>query len=174
GAIVPLTFVPPFPVYPPETAWMREPKTDIPGLVLSEHREGGRVAYLPADIDRRFAKDHLPDHGNLLANIVRWAGKSDVPLRVEGLGLIDCHLYRQPGRLILHVVNLTSAGTWRAPIDELIPIGPVKVSVRLPSEVRGGGVRLLVSGASPVSGVRDGWCAFELRSILDHEVAVIG
>jgi hypothetical protein len=174
GAIVPLTFVPPFPVYPPETAWMREPKTNIPGLVLSEHRAGGRVAYLPADIDRRFAKDYLPDHGDLLANIVRWAGKGDVPLRIEGPGLIDCHLYRQPGRLILHVVNLTSTGTWRAPIDELISIGPVKVSVRLPSEVRGRGVRLLVSGTSPQSSVRDGWCAFELRSILDHEVAVIG
>ncbi len=174
GAIVPLTFVPPFPVYPPETAWMREPKTDTPGLVLSEHRAGGRVAYLPADVDRRFAKENLPDHGNLLANIVRWAGKGDFPLRVEGPGLIDCHLYRQPGKLILHLVNLTSAGTWRAPIDELIPIGPMKVSVHLPSDVRGGGVRLLVSGASPVSGVREGWCTFELRSVLDHEVALIG
>jgi Hypothetical glycosyl hydrolase 6 len=174
GAVVPLTFIPPFPVYPPETAWMREPKTDIPGLVLNEHRAGGRVAYLPADVDRRFVKENLPDHGNLLANIVRWAGKGDLPLRVEGPGLIDCHLYRQPGRLILHLVNLTSAGTWRAPIDELIPVGPVKVSVRLPREVRGRGVRLLVSGASPVGGVREGWCTFELRSVLDHEVAVIG
>jgi hypothetical protein len=174
GAIVPLTFVPPFPVYPPETAWMREPKTDTPGLVLSEHRAGGRVACLPADVDRRFARENLPDHGNLLANIVRWAGQGDFPLRVEGPGLIDCHLYRQPGKLILHLVNLTSAGTWRAPIDELIPIGPMKVSVHLPSDVRGGGVRLLVSGASPVSGVREGWCTFELRSVLDHEVALIG
>ena len=38
GAVVPLTFVPPFPTYPPETAWMRTPTTDIPGLVLSERR----------------------------------------------------------------------------------------------------------------------------------------
>ena len=34
---MPLTFVPPFPTYPPETSWMRQPTTDIPGLVLSEH-----------------------------------------------------------------------------------------------------------------------------------------
>src|SRR5262249_46626589 len=33
GAVVPLTFIPSFPIYPPETAWMRTPKTDIPGLV---------------------------------------------------------------------------------------------------------------------------------------------
>ena len=31
GAEVLMTFIPQFPIYPPETAWMREPKTDIPG-----------------------------------------------------------------------------------------------------------------------------------------------
>jgi len=36
GAIVPLTFVPPFPTYPPETSWMREPSTNIPGLVVRQ------------------------------------------------------------------------------------------------------------------------------------------
>ena len=61
GALVPLTFVPPFPTYPPETAWMRQPTTDIPGLVLSE-RGRARIAYMPADIDRRYAREHLPDH----------------------------------------------------------------------------------------------------------------
>ena len=98
GASVPLTFIPASPVMPPETAWMREPKTNIPALVLSTHKAGGRVAYMPADIDRRFASDNLPDHGNLLANLVRWASGSAIPLRVEGPGLIDCHLYQQPGQ----------------------------------------------------------------------------
>ena len=35
AATVPVTFVPAFPTYPPETAWMRQPSSDIPGLVLS-------------------------------------------------------------------------------------------------------------------------------------------
>jgi hypothetical protein len=173
-AIVPLTFIPASPVMPPETAWMREPKTDIPALVLSTHKAGGRVAYMPADFDRRFAGDNLPDHGNLLGNLVRWASGSAIPLRVEGPGLIDCHLYQQPGRMILHLVNLTSTGTWRAPIDELIPVGPFKVSVHLPKEVRGGTVRLLVSAAPAAASVKDGLCTFTVRSILDHEVAVVG
>ena len=72
AAMVPLTFVPAFPTYPPETAWMRQPKTDIPGLVLSQHGHG-RVAFLPADVDRRYAREHLPDHALLLANVIRWA-----------------------------------------------------------------------------------------------------
>jgi hypothetical protein len=174
GAVMPLTFIPAFPVFPPETAWMREPKTDIPALILSTHSAGGRVAYMPADIDRRVALDILPDHGNLLANLVRWAAGDSIPLRVAGPGLIDCHLYTQPGRLVLHLVNLTSSGTWRAPVDELIPVGPLQVSVRLPKEVPGRSVRLLVASGAASPALKDGWCTFTLRSILDHEVAVIG
>ena len=114
SAAVPLTFVPAFPIYPPETSWMRERETTIPGLVLSTQPNGARVAYLPADLDRRYGRDRLPDHGTLLANVVRWAVKDALPLRIGGPGLIDCHLYRQPGRLILHLVNLTSAATGRS------------------------------------------------------------
>lgn len=73
-------------------------------------RLNARVAYLAVDIDRRYAHTNLPDHGNLLANIVRWAVGDRIGLEVHGPGLIDCHLYRQSGRLILHLVNLTNEG----------------------------------------------------------------
>jgi len=104
------------------------------------------------------------------------AGKNiftEKPLAVDGPGLIDCHLYRQPGRAILHLVNLTSAGTWRQPVHELIPVGPLRVRVRLPDDVRGKNLRLLVSGRKvSVTGAK-GWRHFELGSLLDHEVAVL-
>jgi hypothetical protein len=173
SAQVLLTFVPPFPVAPPEAAWMREPRTDIPGLILNERANGARVAFLPADLDRRYGRDHLPDHGNLLENLVRWAGKDDLPLAVEGPGLIDCHLYRQAERAILHLVNLTNAGTWRAPVDELIPVGPLQVSVRLPEGVRAQSLRLLVSGQTAALTTNGGWCRFELPALIDHEVAIV-
>ncbi len=172
GVVVPLTYVPPFPIYPPETAWMRTPKTEIPGLVLNAAGKS-RVAYLPADIDRRYARDFLPDHADLLANIVRWAADGRIPLEVKGAGLVDCHLYRQSGRLVLHVVNLVSAGTWRSPIDELIPIGPLQIRVKLPGDVGGRSAQLLVSGAKGSAAVKDGWATFEIKSIPDHEVVVI-
>src|SRR5205823_7330229 len=75
-----LTFVPPFPVYPPESVWMREPRTDIPGLIVNDKPGHGRVAFLPADLDRRFARDNLPDHADLLANIVRWVARDNIPV----------------------------------------------------------------------------------------------
>jgi hypothetical protein len=171
-ASVPLTLVPPFPTYPPETAWMREPKSDIPGLVLSEQGKS-RVAFMPADIDRRYAREHLPDHARLLANIVRWAADDTIPLAVEGTGLVDCHLYEQPGRMILHIVNLTSEATWRAPLDELIRIGPLEVKVRLPSHITRARACLLVSGTERPVTLANRTASVVIDSILDHEMMVI-
>jgi len=168
------TFVPAFPIYPPETAWMREPKTNIPGLILNTTPAGARVAFLPADLDRRFGRDNLPDHGDLLANLIRWAAKDDIPLVVEGPGLIDCHLYHQPGRLILHLVNLTSAGAWRQPVHELIPVGPLEVRVQRSADVRGKRVRLLVTGKADAARTLANWSHLHVRSVLDHEVVVLG
>jgi len=174
GAEVLATFVPAFPIYPPETAWMREPKTELPGLILNSSAGGARVAFLPADLDRRFARDNLPDHGDLLANLVRWVAKDDIPLAVEGPGLIDCHLYQQPGRVILHLVNLTSAGTWRQPVHELIPVGPLRVQLKPPAKVDGRRASLLVAGKTVSVTSKSGWLHILVKSILDHELVVIG
>ncbi|TVR51761.1 MAG: Tat pathway signal protein, partial [Spirochaetaceae bacterium] len=62
GTTVIATFVPPFPIYPPETSWMRIPRTNVPAIVARETEAGGRVVYLAADIDRTYARDNLPDH----------------------------------------------------------------------------------------------------------------
>lgn len=166
------TFIPPFPMFPPETAWMRTPKTDIPALIVNGFGTG-RVVYLPADIDRRFALDNLPDHGNLLANIVRWAANGNIPLQVRGRGLIDCELYRQEKRLILHIVNLTSAATWRAPVDELIPIGPLEFKIRLPEGFAKPAVKALVAPEAISHAIQDGQLRVEIPSVMDHEVLVI-
>lgn len=169
-----MTFVPQFPIYPPETAWMREPVTDIPGLIINNLPNGGRVIYMPADIDRQFGRYNLPDHGNLLANSARWASKGNIPLSVESPGLIDCHIYSQPGNIIIHIVNLTSAGTWRQPVDEYIPVGPVKVKVRLSEDVNGNKVRLLVSGREIPAVSDKKWADFTIPSVTDHELVIIG
>ena len=167
GTVVPLTFVPPFPIMPPETSFMHVPKPDIPGLVLK-----GKVAYLAADIDRRFAREAWPDHGDLLANLVRWAAAGALPLEVSGHGLIDCNLYTQPARVILHAVNLTNSAT-RGPIEELLPVGPFTIKLRLPAGVGGRQARFLVAGGSAVPTVAHGWATFRIESISDHEVVVI-
>jgi len=169
-----LTFVPAFPATPPEVSWMRVPKTDVPGLVINENA-GGRVAYLAADIDRRYAMYNFPDHGDLLANIVRWAAKDDLPLKVDSPGLVHCELYRQNNRLILHVVNLTSSATWKSPVDQLTGIGPIGISIKLPSGISGGRCSTLVGDSPKViaGAVANGWVKLTLPSVVDHQVLVV-
>jgi hypothetical protein len=161
------TFIPAFPSTPPEISYMRTSHTDIPAIVVND-----RVAFLRADIDRRFALDNFPDHGDLLANTVRWAAGDSIPLDVTGPGLINCELYRQDNRTILHLLNSTSAGTWRAPTHELIPVGPLQFRVRVQGNPT---IKTLVTHTdSPLTcRIDSGWVSFELPSILDHEVVVI-
>lgn len=174
GAEVLMTFIPQFPIYPPETAWMRTPKTDIPGLVLNTRSGNSRVAFLPADIDRQFGHFNLPDHGTLLENLVRWAVKDSLPLKVEGaIGLHDYHLYQQGNKLVLHVVNLTNTGAWRQPYHEFLPSGPQVINVKLPCNVSGKNLEFLVSKQASRPKVENGSCQFEIKSITDHEVVVI-
>ena len=174
GAEVLLSYVPAFPVYPPKTSWMREPRTKIPGLVVKTTPSSGKVAFLVGDVDRRFAADNLPDHGWLLANLVRWAGGKQLrDLQVEGPGLLDCRLYRQASRLILHLVNLTNTES-RGSVDELIPIGPIKVWAAIPPWLQHKQVRLLVGSGKPKFSFERGKAMVTLSSLLDHEVIVIG
>lgn len=172
GASVLLTYVPPFPTYPPEFAWMRTPKTDIPALVVSQHG-GSRVAFLPAELDRWYFHYHLPDHGDLLANLVRWCAGDVMPLSVEGRGLLDCHLYRQENRLILHMVNLTNPAAWRAPVEDCIPVGPLRVSIRLPAGLAPRRVVATVSRRTLRCWVRAAHVEFQIPTIVDHEMVIL-
>jgi hypothetical protein len=166
------TFVPSFPVYPPETSWMRQPRSNLPGLIVRQFAQGA-AAFMPADLDRRYAADNLPDHGQILANLVRWAVNNQFPVKVTGPGLIDCQLYRQSNRLILHLVNLTNTGAWRAPADEVIPVGPLHVQLQLPQGINGRRARLLVAGHK-ISPHRHGtFCQLAVPTLNEHEVIVL-
>jgi hypothetical protein len=167
-----MTFIPQFPVYPPEKAYMTEPKTNIPGVIINTNSNGGRVVFLPADIDCQFAIGNLPDHGNLLKNIVLWASNDQLPVVVEGAGLVDVHLYEQEEKMILHVVNLTNQNTWKQPLDELIAIGPLHIKLKTKANLKGD-VQSLVTGKKFSAKVSKDNISFEIASILDHEVAVI-
>ena len=172
-ATIPFTYVPPLPTSPPEHIYMREAATDIPGLVMRELANGSRIAYLPADLDRQFSSDNNPDVGDVLANLIRWTAQDDLPITVEGPGLVDVHVWHQPGRVIVHFINLTSAGTWRTPVHELIPVGPHKLTVRLPADVAGTTLQPLTDGQFS-SLTRDGnHVTFEIAATSDHNVAVI-
>ncbi len=170
-AVTPLTLVPPFPIYPPETAWMQTPVSNVPALVLREAEQRGRVVYLPADLDRTFGRNRLPDHARLLANLVRWSAHDQIPIDVSGAGFLDCRYYQQQGRRILHIVNLSGFETSQAPAYEYYSVGPIEV--RLAAEESALQARMLVSGDAQDAKPSDGSVCITIDSIADHEVLVI-
>ena len=92
------TLIPDFPVYPPETSWMREPRTDRPCVVARRLPAGGRSLYFAADIDRAYAAWGLPDHARLLANGIRWTAGLKLPLESTGRGFSTATFTRRAPR----------------------------------------------------------------------------
>jgi hypothetical protein len=74
---------------------------------------------------------------------------------------------------VLHLVNLTNAGTWRQTFDELVTVGPLNIKVQIPQDIIGNDISLLVSGKKITATVNEGWSRFEIKTVLDHEVAVV-
>ncbi len=124
GAVIAVGHIPSFRGYPPEFAWIRERQADTPAITVREHPSGGRLVWLGADIDRRYGQCGLPDHGETLTRLLDWTLRGRQPIRLDGPGSIDLHVYRQQGRLILHLVNLAGANLWPAYHEETLPLGP--------------------------------------------------
>lgn len=166
------TYIPSFPIYPPEFSWVREPHTDTPAVLAGELGAGGRIVYFAGDVDRCYGRTHLPDLGDLLSNAVAWAAADHIPLKVTGPGYLDCKLYRQPGRMIAHLVNLSGANQTPGALEEFLPVGPIQVSIRM-DECPASTVRLRVSEVDYPVEVRDGWAHVELPSLVHHELIVL-
>jgi len=129
GNLKPLfSYIPAFPIYPPEFSWIREEEPNTYPMFAGTLPGGGRAVYFAGDVDRCYGRALLPDHGILLANAVQWAANGAIPITLEGPGHIDCKLYRQENRLIVHLTNLT--GSNRAGyLDEFVPVGPHTVTL---------------------------------------------
>ena len=128
------TYVPPFPIYPPEFSYMPPEARDSgqPLLLARETGFGGRACYLSADIDRRYGEAAHPDQGLLLQNLLRWCLADRPLLEVRGRGYLDVRLYRQGQRLLLHLNNLSGMEQNPGFAQSPYPTGPLEILLRLP------------------------------------------
>ncbi len=169
---LPLTLVPSYPDLPMEEVYPRQPRTDIPGVFLSENGRS-RVVYFPWDIDRTFWEVLCVDHGKLLRNAVDWAGNEEKPATVSGHGVLDVTVWSQKDSLTVHMVNLTNPMMMKGPFREIIPVGEQRVRVRLPEGKKPAKVRFLVSGNVPSVRINSGYLETAVPSIALHEVLAI-
>lgn len=172
GVLVLATYVPDFPIYPPETSWMREPVSDLPAITVREGPAGSKLVWFVADLDRCFARDESFEHARLLENAVRWALGNRARVTLSGgHGVITADLYAQPGRHVLHLNNRLLLSRTPGRQYDLAPIGPVEVRVRTGAPTAA--VRLRVAGKpAPFETVGDE-VVFTVAQILDHELVEI-
>jgi len=168
----PVTLVPSYPDLPMEHVFPRQEATTERQVYLRE-RGRSRVVYLPGDLDRTFWEVLSPDHGRLLANAVRWAANEDPPVTVEGPGLFDVTAWRQKDSLTVHLVNLTNAMAMKGPVREFVPVGPMRVGIRLPPGARPRRVRLLVAGTAANAEEAGATVTVVVPPVRDHEVVAI-
>jgi len=167
GREVLMTYVPPASSRTTST----QNNAEFPGLIVGKYGKG-KVAFLPADLDRRYGMDPLPDHATVLGNLLRWAAGDNVPVKVEGQGFIGSYLYRQDNRLILHLLNGTATDTGQEIISEYFPVGPLKVTLQLPDGVKAQNLKFLVA-EKEVRSQGTKTVEFQVDQLVDHEVIVI-
>jgi Hypothetical glycosyl hydrolase 6 len=168
----PLTFVPSYPDLPMEDVYPRVPHTDTRELYLRDLGRS-RVVYFPWDIDRTFWDVMSVDHLRLLRNAVIWATDEPAPVEVDGPGVLDVTAWRQASSMTVHLVNLTNPMMMKGPLRETIPVGPLRVRIRLPAGARPRAVRLLTAGTTVTGRTDGGVLALTVPSVDLHEVIAI-
>jgi hypothetical protein len=101
------------------------------------------VVYFPFNLDQVYWEQAAKDHLYVLRNAVAWATGEPQPLSLEGVGLIDVSYWRQEKSIAAHLVNLNNPASMKGFIHEIVPIGPLVVTLELPVGARTGLVRLL-------------------------------
>jgi hypothetical protein len=168
----PLTLIPSYPDLPMEDVYPRIPRTDIRELYLRTIGNS-RVAYIPWDIGRTFWEVMCVDHGRLLRNVVRWTTNEAPAVEVEGPGLVDVTVWRQRESMTVHLVNLTNPMMMKGPVREILPVGPLRVRLRLPSGGRARRVQLLTARSIPRVDDDNGVLVVTVPSVDVHEVVAV-
>ncbi len=143
-----MRFIPPFPIYPPEFSYIREPGTAA-AVYAGELAGGARVVYMPAGIDAAFGRFGLPDLRRVLAGAVRYvlSGIFGAKLDTPGPGMAGFVLSESGGHLMAHVINLAGTGGAPGTVENVLPFGPVRI--RLSEELlQGSGSGRTEEGAS--------------------------
>lgn len=170
GYRVEATWIPPFPIYPPELACMDPMQTDQPVILCGETGYGGRMVYFAGDIDRCCGETSLPDHKALLAKAVRYAA-GELPLTVQGPGYLDCRMYHQKDRFLLHILNLSAGDEMPSYLTEFLPVTGITVSLRTPFCPRH--VFSTVDKKDLPFSTNDGWTTIKIPCLSMQEFLII-
>jgi Hypothetical glycosyl hydrolase 6/Beta-galactosidase trimerisation domain len=167
-----LTVVPGFVQYPPELAYPPVSHTNEPAVVLSEIGKS-RIAYFPGDIERTF---WLTGHGDLLRllhNTLRWITFDESIVQVEGDGFVEMFAWETSPGYAVHLLNYTNPNAHHGWVGSIYPLGPQRVSMKLPAGAKVRSVELLRAEITVPFSMRKDVLRFTVPRVGDYEVAAI-
>ena len=100
-----------------------KPETTDPALIAN-----GKAVYLPFLAGDFYARYRMWEYQALIGNAVRFLYGRPLPIQADCPQTVEIELRRQPGRLLIHLVNNT--GDMQRPMSEIIPIHDARISVR--------------------------------------------
>ena len=177
---VPLTLIPPVIAHDgatisiPEYSAIRA-TTDIP-VVTRGACGKGRVVYFANTMEGLYYHYGFPDLGRVLANAVRWALNEPMALEVEAPDYVDVTHMGQPGRALVHLVNLPldkplNTG-WRHPGRNLVEVRDIVVRLRLSAGQRVKSARLASSETPLALSMHNGVVKITVPKLADHEIVI--
>jgi hypothetical protein len=167
-----LTVVPPYTAYPPELSYPPIPRTDEPAVVVKE-RGQSRLIYFPGDIDRTAWRSGNTDLSRLLQNSIRWLVNGNLPLTIQGDGVIETFAWETEAGFALHLLNYTNPNMHKGWIRRFYPIGEQKVQMQLPDGAKVTRVELLKAERNIPFTQRNNRINFVVPSVDDYEVAAL-
>jgi hypothetical protein len=82
-------------------------------------------------------------------------------------------VWRQQDSMTVHLVNLSNPMAMRGYFREFLPVGPLRLRVRLPETREARQVRFLVGRDTPAVQRQPGFLTLTIPSVLSHEVVAV-
>jgi hypothetical protein len=145
---------------PPEYIHADLTDTAVPAIASAKD---GRVVRLPFDLGSMYHRFSLPSHAAMFKDVL-WTVLPVRQIETNAHPLVEMSLMRQPGRVLLHLINLSghSQTAWFAPL----PMEAIDISV----EGRYSAARALRLRRTLSVKTANGRTAFQLPRLADYEL----
>lgn len=156
-----------------KTLLLDEDETEYPAATIHSYGKG-KVAYLPFDLFRFFARNPYPPVRRFIGDLAREVIPEQM-IQVSAPSYVDVILRRKNGKLIIHLGNRCSGVPMDSPValtaDEIPVSAPVSITIRLPrppSEVN-----LLFEDSALSWDYEDGTLSITVSGIRIHAAVVV-
>ncbi|HTF63854.1 MAG TPA: alpha-amylase family protein [Edaphobacter sp.] len=130
-----MTFIKPYPVYPPEAVFAREAPSNMPSIVLRETGKS-RLIYFAGDMDASYWRLDNLDLGRQLLNAVKWLMHDNDPMQLQGEGLMEVIAWETEPGFAVHMLNYSGANAFRGHMRTPVTLGAQKMRIQLPRDVK--------------------------------------